>query len=308
MSTQITTAFVEQYRNNVELLVQQRGSKLRDVVNVDNAVVGKTKFTEQIGSTEAQKKVSRHGDSPLVNTPHARRAYSLSDYEWGDLIDKNDKVRMLIDPTSSYAQAAAFAMGRSMDDVIIEAATGAALTGVDGTTSTSLPASQQVAVDFDDVTSGSAHGLSPQKLRQAMQLFQSNNVPDDEEKIMVVSPIAMQSLLTHKEVASGDFNTVRALVNGEIDSYMGFRFVISNRLSVTAADVRSCFAFVRSGLELGIGQDVMARIEERPDKSFSTYVYYCMTIGATRLEEEKVVEVLVDETLAQVQAANAATI
>ncbi len=90
--------------------------------------------------------------------------------------------------------------------------------------------------------------------------------------------------------------------------YMGFRFVISNRLSVTAADVRSCFAFVRSGLELGVGQDVMARIEERPDKSFSTYVYYCMTIGATRLEEEKVVEVLVDETLAQVQAANAATI
>jgi hypothetical protein len=76
---------------------------------------------------------------------------------------------------------------------------------------------------------------------------------------------------------------------------MGFRFIISNRLAV-ASNVRDCFAYVRSGLELGIGQDVMARIEERPDKSFSTYVYYCMTIGATRLEEEKVVKIEVDES------------
>jgi hypothetical protein len=296
MSTQITTAFVEQYRNNVELLVQQRGSVLRDFVNTDNAVVGKTKFTEQIGSTEAQKKVSRHSDSPLVNTPHARRAYSLEDYEWGDLIDKNDKVRMLIDPTSTYAQAAAFAMGRAMDDVIITAATGTAKTGVSGGTDTTLPSSQVVASNAIDNDSDAAHGLSPQKLRSALTIFHENNVPEDEEKFLVVSPKAIQSLLTHKEVVSSDFNTVRALVNGEVDTYMGFRFIISNRLAIDSSSIRDCFAYTRSGLELGIGQDVMARIEERPDKSFSTYVYYCMTIGATRLEEEKVVKIEVDES------------
>lgn len=305
MSQQITTAFVEQYRNNVELLVQQRGSVLRDFVNVDNAIVGKTKFTEQIGSTEAQKKVSRHSDSPLVNTPHARRAYSLEDYEWGDLIDKNDKVRMLIDPTSTYAQAAAFAMGRAMDDVIIDAATGTAKTGVSGGTDTALPSSQVILKNDADLGSPGSHGLSPQKLRAAMTIFHENNVPEDEEKFLVVSPKAIQSLLTHKEVVSSDFNTVRALVNGEVDTYMGFRFIISNRLNV-ASDVRDCFAYVRSGIELGIGQDVMARIEERPDKSFSTYVYYCMTIGATRLEEEKVVKIEVDE--AQIGSGAAATV
>ena len=296
MSTQITTAFVEQYRNNVELLVQQRGSVLRDFVNTDNAIVGKTKFTEQIGSTEAQKKVSRHSDSPLVNTPHARRSYGLEDYEWGDLIDKNDKVRMLIDPTSSYAQAAAFAMGRAMDDVIIEAALGTANTGVSGGTPVTLPSSQTIASNAIDNDSDAAHGLSPQKLRSAMTLFLENSVPEDEEKFLVVSPKAVQSLLTHKEVVSSDFNTVRALVNGEVDTYMGFRFIISNRLAIDSSSIRDCFAYVRSGLELGIGQDVMARIEERPDKSFSTYVYYCMTIGATRLEEEKVVKIEVDES------------
>ena len=296
MSQQITTAFVEQYRNNVELLVQQRGSVLRDFVNVDNAIVGKTKFTEQIGSTEAQKKVSRHSDSPLVNTPHARRAYGLEDYEWGDLIDKNNNVRMLIDPTSTYAHAAAFAMCRAMDDVIIDAALGTAKTGVSGGTDTDLPSSQTIASNAIDNDSDAAHGLSPQKLRAAMTLFHENNVPEDEEKFLVVSPKAIQSLLTHKEVVSSDFNTVRALVNGEVDTYMGFRFIISNRLAIDSSSIRDCFAYVRSGIELGIGQDVMARIEERPDKSFSTYVYYCMTIGATRLEEEKVVKIEVDES------------
>ena len=258
MSVQITTAFVEQYRNNVELLVQQRGSKLRDLVNTDTAIVGKQKFTEQIGST----------------VPHQRRAYSMADYEWGDLVDKQDKLRMLIDPTSTYAQAAAFAMGRAMDDVIIAAATGTAFGGVDGTTDFTLPIG---------------------KLRRTLEIFQENNVPEDEEKILVVSPNQIHALLTRKETTSGDFNAIRALVAGELDTFYGFRIVMSNRLAKSGNN-RTCFAFVRSGMELGIGQDVMARIEERADKAFSTYIYYCMTIGASRLEEEKVVEITCDES------------
>mgnify|MGYP001178664618 FL=1 len=297
MSVQITTAFVEQYRNNVELLVQQRGSKLRDLVNTDTAIVGKQKFTEQIGSTEAQKRLSRHSDSPLVNVPHQRRAYSMADYEWGDLIDKQDKVRMLIDPTSTYAQAAAFAMGRAMDDVIIAAATGTAFGGVDGTTDFTLGAANKVAVNYNDIdNSGAADiNLSVGKMRRALEIFQENNVPEDEEKVLVVSPNQIHALLTRKETTSGDFNAIRALVAGELDTFYGFRIVMSNRLAKSGNN-RTCFAFVRSGLELGIGQDVMARIEERADKAFSTYIYYCMTIGATRLEEEKVVEITCDES------------
>lgn len=307
MSTQVTTAFVEQYRNNVELLVQQRGSLLRDAVNTDGSVVGKTKFTEQIGSAEARVRTSRHSDSPLLDTPHARRAYSLSDYEWGDLIDKQDKVRMLIDPTSTYAQAAAFAMGRAMDDVIIAAATGDSKTGVDGTTTTSLPSSQKIAVGYSDISGSTDAGLTLGKLRRTREIFATNSVPEDEEKIMVISPSALHSLLIQKEVTSGDFNNIRALVQGEVDYFMGFRFIVSNRLALSGNN-RTCFAFARSGLELGIGQDVMARIEERPDKSFSTYVYYCMSIGATRLEEEKVVEITVDEAAGSQDPAAAQTI
>lgn len=294
MSLSITNAFVEQYRNNVTMLTQQRGSKLRDFVTVNNGVVGKTVFTEQIGATEAKKRISRHADSPLVETPHKRRLYTMADYEWGDLIDKADRVRMLIDPTSTYAQSAAFAMGRVMDDVIIDALKGDASIEDAGSQST-VSLSQTVAKTFNDVNTGNDSVLNIAKLRQAQQLFHTANVPEDEEKFIVVSPKGIQQLLGAKEVTSSDFNTVKALVNGEIDTFMGFRFIVSNRLPISTND-RDAFAFTRSAIELGIGQDVMARIEERADKAFSTYVYYCMTLGATRLEEEKVVKITYDES------------
>lgn len=131
MSTQITTAFVNQFSGNVRLLSQQMGSKLRGAVS-EESVTGEKAFFDQIGSAVAQIKTSRHADTPLMETPHARRQVSIDTYEYADLIDDADKVRMLIDPTSTYARAAAAAIGRAMDDAIITAATGTAKTGASG--------------------------------------------------------------------------------------------------------------------------------------------------------------------------------
>ena len=101
MSIQITTSFVEQYSSNVAMLSQQMGSKLRTSVDVEN-ITGKNSFFDQVGVTAAQIRTSRHGDTPQIDTPHSRRRLSLADYEWADLVDDVDKVRMLVDPTSSY--------------------------------------------------------------------------------------------------------------------------------------------------------------------------------------------------------------
>ena len=139
MSQQITTAFVQQYSANVQMLSQQMGSRLRDAVRLET-VVGKNAFIDQIGSVTAQLRSSRHADTPQIDTPHQRRRLSIASYEFADLIDDQDKVRMLIDPTSSYAQAAAAAMGRAMDDVIITAALGTANTGETGSGSATLDA------------------------------------------------------------------------------------------------------------------------------------------------------------------------
>jgi hypothetical protein len=286
MSSQITTAFVEQYSANIQMLSQQMGSLLRDAVR-NESVTGKDAYFDQIGKVTAILKTSRHSDTPQIDTPHSRRRVSLADYEFADLIDQQDKVRLLIDPTSSYAKAAAYAMGRAMDDVIIAAALGSANTGVSGGTAVALPAGNIVAVG-----TGGANTMNIAKLASAKNILDSGDVDPSIKRHIIVSPTEIQDLLNNTTVTSSDFNTVKALVQGEIDSFMGFKFHVSNRLVDNGASNTQCIAFAEDGILLGVGKDVTARIDERSDKSYATQVYYCQTIGATRMEEAKVVSVL----------------
>lgn len=286
MSTQVTTAFVQQYSANVQMLSQQMGSRLRDAVRVEN-MTGKNAFFDQVGKATAQKRTTRHADTPQIDTPHARRRVSLVDYEYADLIDDQDKVRMLIDPTSAYAQAAAAAMGRAMDDEIIASALGTAYTGETGSTATSLPAAQQIANGGAD--------MSLAKLREAKKILDLADVDPSIPRYIACGPDQIEALLADTNVTSSDFNTVKALVQGEVNQFMGFNFIVTNRLA-KAGNIRSCFAWAEDGLALAVGRDVMARIDERSDKGYATQVYYCMSIGSTRMEEEKVVQIDCDES------------
>ena len=282
MSNQITTAFVQQYSNNVQMLSQQKGSLLRNTVDSET-VVGKNAFFEQVGQAVAQKRTTRHADTPQIDTPHSRRRVSMVDYEYADLIDKQDQVRTLIDPTSSYAQAAAFALGRSMDDEIISAVSGNAFSGETGSTTVALPSAQKI-------TESGTDGLTIAKLRNAKEKFDSASVDPSIPRYIVVGPKQISDLLGTTQVTSSDFNTVKALANGEINSFLGFNFITSNRLSI-ASSKRLCLAFAMDGIKLALGQDIMTRIDERSDKGYATQVYVCMTMGATRMEEEKVVTI-----------------
>ena len=290
MSTQVTTAFVQQYSANVQMLSQQMGSRLRDAVRIEN-VVGKNAFIDQIGVATAALRSSRHADTPQMDTPHARRRLSLADYEYADLIADQDKVRMLIDPTSSYAQAAAAAMGRAMDDVVITAATGTASTGETGSGSATLDATANSVG-----SSSSNDGLTIAKLTEAKRKMDLNDVDPSIPRYIAVGPKQVEDLLGTTQVTSSDFNTVKALVQGDVDTFMGFRFIMTNRLSVDSNDIRTCFAWAEDGLTLGVGKDIAARIDERADKGYATQVYYCMSIGAVRMEESKVVQIFCDET------------
>ena len=286
MSSQITTSFVEQYSSNVAMLSQQMGSKLRSSVDVEK-ITGKNAFFDQVGVTAAQLRTSRHGDTPQIDTPHSRRRLSLADYEWADLVDDVDKVRMLVDPTSSYARAAAAAMNRAMDDVIITAFNASANTGVAGGTSTALPSGQKTA------TSDQSDGLTIAKLLAAKKILDDNDVDPSLKRYIVCGPQQISDLLGTTQVTSSDYNVVRALATGAINSYLGFEFIMSTRLNKDATNTtdRLVFAYTEDAIKLGIGKDISAKISERADKSYSTQVYYAMSLGAVRMEEEKVVQI-----------------
>jgi hypothetical protein len=291
MSTQVTTAFVQQYSANVQMLAQQNGSKLKACVRGE-PVVGKQAFFDQIGATAARRRTSRHSDTPRMDTPHARRRVAVEDFDWADLIDAEDKVRTLIDPTSTYALSAAKAMGRAMDEIAVDAALGTAYTGETGSTAVALPAGQVVAVG--------GTGLSLAKLISAKHLLDAADV-DAEHRYIAVTSAQIKDLLNVTEVKSSDYNAIKALVQGQIDTYLGFTFVRIDGARIdgtkilptttVGGSVRKCIAWQRDCLLLGLGASPSARIAERPDKNYATQVFYSMSIGATRMQEVGVVEI-----------------
>jgi hypothetical protein len=291
MSDQISTAFVQQYSTNVGLLLQQRGSKLRDCVSVGSYTGKAAKAVEQIGSVTAQARTSRHSDTPLISTPHDARWVFPTDYEWADLIDDQDKLRMLIDPTSPYAINGAYALGRAMDQLIISAALGTAKTGENGTTNTTFPTStQQITVG------GTPTGLTVAKLRAAKKILLANEVDVEMDPLYIaVTAKQLDDLLGTTEVTSSDYNTVKALVQGQVDTFMGFKFIHTELLGVDGSDDRRVIAWAKSGIHLGMWNDINSKIDQRADKSYATQVYVKGTFGATRTEEKKVVEILCSE-------------
>jgi hypothetical protein len=281
MSTQITTAFVEQYKSNVFHLAQQKGSRLRGAVKSET-VTGTSHYFERIGATAAQVRTTRHSNTPQIDTPHSRRKVTLADYDWADLIDQEDKVRMLISPQSEYAKAGAYAMGRAMDDAIIAAASGNAFGGVAGATSIALPAGQKIAVGTTSLTVA--------KLIAAKEILDASDVDPDETKYLVCSAKEITSLLGDDKVTSADYNSVKALVAGQVDTFMGFNFIRTERIAASGGD-NLALAFTQSAIGLALGKDIATRISERDDKNYATQVFLSMTIGATRVEDEKVVEI-----------------
>jgi len=289
----IETSFVNDYTSNVELLLQQKGSKLRPTVRVESFIGENADFIEQVGKVRAVKRTQRHADTPLVPTPMDRRWCFPTDYEIADLIDKQDRLRQIIDPTSPFAMAQSAALTRGMDDAIFEGAFGSNQTG-------QTPASTSVAFDSNNLIAAGGTDLTIDKLREIKTGMLQAEVDFESEVVTgVIDPVQLENLLQTTEVTSADYNTVKALVQGDIDTFMGFKFITSNRLpggvdyspdgSVTvAANTTRALFYAQSGLGLGIWGDVSTRIDELPTKSFATQVYACATFGGTRLQEGKV--------------------
>lgn len=295
MSFQVDTALVQTYKSNIEIKFQQRGSRLRPHVRVE-PTNAEFDFYDRITQTSAVEVTTRHGDTPLISTPHDRRRVGLRDFDWADLIDRRDRIRMLADPTSSYTINAVYALGRRVDEVIISAAFGNAFSGKTGATTVAFPASQEIAANFVESGAPAASNLTIGKLRRAKFLLDSQEaVDDDEPRMAIVSASQVQSLLRTTEVTSADFNTVKALVAGEVDTFMGFLFVRTELLT-KVGDERECIFYAKNGLLLAMGMDTMVDVGPRRDKRNSVQVYVAKSFDATRMYEEKVIRVRCDET------------
>lgn len=287
MSIHIPVAMVDQFSANVHYLAEQKMSRLRGTVQIED-VTGESFSIERIGSVALNSVNERHGDTPLNSTPHSRRWGYIIDKDVADLIDKPDRVRILINPDGAYTMRHAGALGRGFDDEIIRALGASVNEGRSGTTVTAYDTANQRIVS-------SSVGLTVQKLLEAKEKLDAAEVDDFIPRYFVCSAKQMTNLLADDKVTSADFNTVQALVQGKINTYLGFSFIRSERLTKVSND-RHCYAYTQNAIKLGVAQAPATIVSDRPDKRHAKQIYSYMSIGAVRCEDVQVVQVLADES------------
>jgi hypothetical protein len=297
MPDNITVAFVQQYKANVELLLQQDGSRLTNAVDTGSFVGKAASVVEQFGSATAQLKTGRHADTPLLDLSQDKRWVHPADYEWGSLIDNEDRLRMLIDPTNAYVRAGSAAMNRAKDDVILAAMFATSKTGENGTTDESFGTLGSGTYDVGVDIGGTASALNVAKLQKAIRILMTANKGELMEPVWgAISSYEHDSLLKEIQIVNKDYNNSAVLVDGKISRFMGINFIITERLTITSGN-RLVPVWLKSGMHLGMWNDLNAKISERADKSYAWQVYLCMTLGATRTQLGKIVRIQADDQI-----------
>lgn len=290
MSVNLPTHFVQQYSTNINLLLQQKGSKLRNTVSVGSYVGKQASPVDQIGKIEAQRVVGRFNPMSRVDAPTDRRWVFPVDYDLPQLIDNFDKLRLLTNPESAYVQNALLAMGRAMDKEILAAFLGTAKTGESGGTSTSFTAANEI----DVAVGGTNSRLNVEKLRSVRELMKANHVDFEMEEIFVgLTAKDDAALLKEIEIISNQFKSgdMPVLRDGKLERFLGMNFVHCELIETELDGTNEVTlpVWVRSGMHLGMWNDISTSITTRNDLQGEPWQAYAKgTFGATRLEENKV--------------------
>lgn len=301
MSINDANYYAISYSTNVSLLLQNSGYKLRNKVDFQGGYQGKqVSPVDQVGALNARRVTGRYEPIGRVDSPADRRWIMPSDFDLPQMFDSFDKLRMFSDPKSKYVMNGYKAMGRAEDDEVIAAFFADAKTGETGGTTTTFgttlttSAGQNVSVN----TGGTASGMNVAKIREGRRQLMENEVDFETEEVFLgVTAKEYDALFSEIQVTSLDFNERPVMVNGKITEFLGIKLVHLQRLTTATDDAsgtsRQCPMWVKSGMHLGEwGSGVYSDITQRKDLKghpWQSYIYN--TVGATRLEEKKVVRI-----------------
>ncbi len=294
MTVNIPTHFVEQYTTNVAHLLQIKGGKLRSTVSEDTHIGDSAVPVDQYGGVEMQEVTSRFQPMGRVDASTDRRWVYPIDYSLPQMVDSFDKLRLMVDPQGPLAQAAIKGAARKIDEIIFGSFFADARTGRSGGTTEAFDTTN-FRVDAA-VGAAADTGLNVDKILRAKRIMQAANVDFDmEEPYMAITPEQEEDLLRQTQVINTDYFTAMGgapvLVDGRLTRFAGVNIIVSNLVEANAS-YRLIPMWVKSGMHLGTWKDVTARVDERPDIEGVPYqLYTCLTMGATRLEQGRVVQI-----------------
>ena len=276
---------VLKYADDVQAAYQQDGARTRECVTMKTNIVGKSFSTNDIGVIEAATKDSRHEQHAHQNPEHTVRWGNLTYYYNSIMMDRDDDARVLADPKNQYVMSAAMSLGRRFDRTVLAALIGTAVTLADRSGTQALPSAQKVT--------GSTSALTKAKILTAKRLLDEAEVPDGD-RYFAISAQGLEDMLGITEVISSDYNSVKALVDGQINTWLGFKWIRTELLikGTVAANVRQAIAWHKSAIVAGeTSASMYSRIAKRTDMHDAWECYAALDLGAVRKRDKGVVEV-----------------
>lgn len=294
MSINLPSHYVQQYATNLQLLLQQLNSRLKDKVATGEHYGEQAAAVDQVGKIEMQEPAGRFAPIGRVDAVVDRRWVAPASYDLPQLIDTFDKLKLLLDPNSTFVQNGVAACNRRYDQTIIAAFFAAAQTGKTGTTSTSFLSANQVAVTMG---AAAACGLNFKKIREAKRILMSYDIDFAQEQVFIgLTSKQHDDLLAEQQVISLDYNEKPVLADGKIVKILGMEVVQSELFSLDTSSYRRVPVWCKSGMHLGQWGAMETNISKREDLSGQPWqAYQKLTIGATRLDEKKVIEIKCSE-------------
>ncbi len=290
MSSQVTTAQKKEFARNLEILSQQRPSRLMGTVTLDTAM-GEEKFYDQISSVELQEIVTRHADILQSDTPHARRRVTPRWYGRADFVDNRDQLTTMLQLTGPYLTNFTFAANRRRDQTIIDDFYGTAFTGKAGATSVTFPAGNEVVVGFGG---GGDVGLTLDKLEEVQRLIRAQEAWEPGNMFCVLTSAQVRDLRAISVYQSIDTANNKVLTGGDMPPFAGWNFIQSELLPLSSGD-RRCPAFNRRGMLAATWGAMSLNTDRRVDKWDTTQVAVMLGIGATRTDENLCFSILCNE-------------
>lgn len=276
--------FVKQYTDTIMHLAQQKFPRFRGSVRMVPHTVGEETFIDQIGLVQPTVREERHSETKRADTPMRRRQIEMRTYDASDFVDKPDMLKTLNDPTNDIAIAFGQGFARQFDDITIASFLADAKTGKDGNTT--------VAFDTTNfqIGLGDGDGMTMAKLINTNRILRAAENDPDQGFFISVSQRQIADMLGDSQFTSADYNAMRTLMMGEINTFLGFTWIPSERLPKTGSE-RSCIAWAKNTVGLLIGQEPSVRIDELATHNYSTQVFMTATAGGSRLEETGVVDI-----------------
>ena len=280
MAIGLSNAFVTLFDAEVKQAYQAK-AELVGAVRQRRGVEGSTAKFPKVGKGVATLRVPQTDVTPL-NVDFSQVTATMQDWNAAEYSDIFMQQKVNFDERQELVQVVANAIGRRQDQLILDALN--ATSGV-GTVATSV--------------GGADTNLNLDKLLAAKKEMDANNVPPTDRH-MIIHANNLSALLGETEVTSSDFASVKALVNGEINTFLGFTFhVLGDRaeggLPLAAGDVRTCWAFHKDSVGYAEGMGPKTEINYVPEKT-SFLVNAMFSAGAVGIDAEGIVKVSADET------------